>query len=123
MILHHIALIISSEHNLKFFELFGFVETFRKKRDNDTIVLMKGHGIELEIFIDSRHNIIFNKEQLGIRHFALQINGKLEEEITRIAEQDSGEIEISSIMYDWNGVRFCLVKNHDGVEIELREKN
>ena len=45
MILHHIAIIVSSEKSLVFYKLLGFNEVFRKVRKTDTVVLMEGNGI------------------------------------------------------------------------------
>lgn len=43
-------------------------------RVNDTIVLMDGYGIQLELFIDSRHPKTLEIEPLGVRHLALKVD-------------------------------------------------
>ncbi len=117
MILHHIAIIVSSEKSLDFYRCLGFEETFRKEREYDKVVLMDGYGIQLELFIDSRH-VKPVLEPLGLRHFALKVNGRLEDEIERLREQGT---EADSIREDWRGTRYCFIKDQDGTVIELRE--
>lgn len=115
--LHHIALIVSCERSLDFYRLLGFTETFRKKRKYDTAVLLDGHGLELEVFIDPSHPSHPETEPIGLRHFALRVDG-LEEEIERLKSEG---IEVGPVMEDWTGVRFCFIKDFDGLTIELHE--
>lgn len=117
--IHHIAIIISSESNLELYRLLGFSEKFRKKRLYDEVVLMEGHGIELEIFIDPRH-LRSEVEQIGIRHFALKVD-RLEDEIKRLKSECTTQIEIDDIMTDWHGERFVFVRDSDGIVLELHE--
>ena len=118
---HHVAMIVSGEESVKFYESLGFNEAFRKERDYDTIVLMKGNGIELELFVDPRHpKRAEDPENLGLRHVAYTIEGSLEECISDLKEK--GIIDFGSIMTDWVGKRFCFIKDPDGVPVELREK-
>lgn len=114
---HHIAIIVSSENSLEFYRLLGFTETFRKKRKYDTAVLMDGYGMQLEIFIDPSHPGRGDQEPIGLRHFALRVDS-LEAEIKRMKEAG---IEIGPVMSDWTGVRFCFVKDYDGLLVELHE--
>lgn len=120
---HHIAIIVSSERSLKFYRLLGFTESFRKKRKYDTAVLMDGYGMQLEIFIDPNHpaHISGSDEPIGLRHFALHVSGTLEDEIERLKAESTEVIEVGPIMNDWTGVRFCFVKDYDGLSIELHE--
>ncbi len=115
--LHHIAIIVSSEESLAFYRLLGFTETFRKIRKYDTAVLMDGYGMQLEIFIDPSHAPHPEQEPIGLRHFALKVE-KLEDEIERLK---GAGIEIGPVMEDWTGVRFCFVKDFDGLLVELHE--
>ena len=115
--LHHIAIIVSSEKSLEFYKLLGFQETFRKKRKYDTAVLMEGHGLQLELFIDPSHPGRGDQEPIGLRHFALRVK-KLEDEIERLK---GAGVEIGPVMSDWTGVRFCFVKDYDGLLVELHE--
>ena len=95
----------------------GFQETFRKKRKHDTAVLMDGYGLQLEVFIDPSHPKRGEQEPIGLRHFALRVDS-LEAEIERLK---AGDIEVGPIMEDWTGVRFCFVKDYDGLLVELHE--
>ena len=120
---HHVALIVSSEHSLDFYRLLGFQESFRKERKYDTAVLMYGHGMGLEIFVDGRHERA-DVEPIGLRHFAFSVSGTLEEEMERLKDvfSSAGEtIEFGPIMNDWTGVKFCFTRDFDGLAIELRE--
>ena len=45
MTLDHIALIVSREENLSFYEQLGFKETKRIERSYDTVVFMENDGI------------------------------------------------------------------------------
>ncbi len=122
MILHHIAIIVSSEKSLVLYKLLGFNEVFRKVRKTDTVVLMEGNGIQLEVFIDPNHPDPTEPEPYGIRHFALQTEETLEKEIERIRNESTETINVSPIMEDWTGVRFCFINDPDGTKVELREK-
>lgn len=115
--LHHIAIIVSSERSLDFYRLLGFQETFRKKRKYDTAVLLDGHGMQLEVFIDSSHPSHPETEPIGLRHFALHVDS-LVDEIERLGKAG---VEIGPVMEDWTGVRFCFVKDFDGLLVELHE--
>ena len=117
---HHLAMIVSSEESVKFYEFLGFCESFRKVREHDTIVLMKGCGIELELFIDPRHpERANNPENLGLRHIAFTIDVSMEDCIDSLKEK--GITDIGQIMIDWIGKRFCFVKDPDGTPVEIRE--
>lgn len=118
--LHHIAIIVSSERSLEFYKLLGFTESFRKKRKYDTAVLLDGYGIQLEIFIDPSHAPHPEQEPIGLRHFGLRVDS-LEAEIARLKSESQEVIEVGPIMNDWTGVRFCFVKDYDGLSIELHE--
>lgn len=121
--IHHVALIVSSERCLEFYKLLGFKETFRKQRLYDTVVLMYGYGMQLEVFVDSKHPSKYEHETetTGLRHFALQVDGKLEDEIERLRAVSSEDLSFGSIMEDWTGVRFVFLKDPDGAVIELHE--
>lgn len=118
--LHHIAIIVSSERSLEFYKLLGFTESFRKKRKYDTAVLLDGYGIQLEIFIDPSHAPHPEQEPIGLRRFGLRVDS-LEAEIARLKSESQEVIEVGPIMNDWTGVRFCFVKDYDGLSIELHE--
>lgn len=117
---HHIALIISKEEYLDFYKLLGFTEVFRKTRTYDTVVLMDGYGMELEIFIDGSHPSRGDQEPIGLRHFALKVD-KIEPEIERLRKASSEVLDFGPIMNDWRGERFVFMKDPDGTVVELHE--
>lgn len=49
------AIISSSVASVSFYKKMGFAEIYRNKREYDTVVLLEGYGIRLEIFVDPRH--------------------------------------------------------------------
>lgn len=110
--LDHIALIVSSEESLRFYEKFGFRETDRFKRNYDTVVFMKSGDITLEIFIDSKHpERVDAPEAKGLRHIAFAVE--------KIEDLD---METEEIRIDWFGRKFTFVKDPDGQPIEIKEK-
>ena len=111
--IHHFALIASSEKSVEFYLKLGFKPVFRKVRNYDTVVLLEGNGIELEIFIDLNHPARAAKpENLGLRHFALRVDS---------CEQISKEFDCGPIMKDWIGVNFCFTADPDGLPVEFHE--
>ena len=112
--IHHVAMIVSSEESVSFYSRLGFQVTFRKTRQYDTVVLMEGYGIQLELFIDPNHPPKPNPEPLGLRHLALKVDN-IENTLETL------KLESDSIMNDWLGKRFCYVQGPDGQLIELHE--
>lgn len=111
--LDHIALIVSKEENLSFYEKLGFKENKRIKRSYDTVVFMENGALNLEVFIDPDHpRRNFNPESLGLRHIALSISNL--DEVIR-------EVTCEEIRTDWFGRRFTFTKDPDGQPIELKE--
>lgn len=114
MELDHIALIVSKEENLSFYEKLGFIEKNRIERGYDTVVFMECDGLLLEVFIDPNHPArVTNPEARGLRHFCLVVESL--EEVMSI-------VECEEIRTDWFGRRFTFVKDPDGQPIELKEK-
>ena len=112
--LDHIALIVSSEESLRFYEKFGFKETKRIERTYDTVVFMKCGQVVLEIFIDSNHPERMNgPEAKGLRHLAFSVESL--EEIMKM-------VECEEIRTDWFGRKFTFCRDYDGQPIELKEK-
>lgn len=110
--LNHIALIVSSEEGLRFYEKLGFREYKRFERSYDTVVFMKCGNIILEIFVDPNHpERVNNPEAKGLRHMAFTVD--------KIEDLD---IEMEEIRTDWFGQRFTFVKDPDGLPIEIKEK-
>ena len=115
MILDHIALIVSSEESLRFYEKLGFRETQRVERSYDTVVFMECGDIVLEIFIDPNHpERVSGSEALGLRHLAFVVDS-LEE----VMSLDG--VKCEEIRTDWFGRRFTFTKDPDGQPIELKE--
>ncbi len=114
MILDHIALIVSPEECLRFYEKLGFKETNRFERSYDTVVFMENSGIVLEVFIDPNHpERMSGPEAKGLRHIAFTVESL--EEIMKI-------VECEKIRTDWFGRKFTFTKDTDGQSIELKEK-
>lgn len=114
MILDHIALIVSSEESLRFYEKLGFKETQRFVRSYDTVVFMGCDGVILEVFIDPNHpERITSPEAKGLRHIAFTVGGL--EEVMKI-------VRCEEIRTDWFGRRFTFCRDYDGQPIELKEK-
>ena len=112
---HHFAIIASSEKSIEFYKQLGFRETFRKERAYDTVVLLSGYDIQLEMFIDPNHPPRATKpENLGLRHLALHVDN---------IERTAGEfnIQIDNTMNDWTGIRFAYIYDPDGLPVELHE--
>ena len=113
--LDHIALIVSKEENLTFYEKLGFKEKNRIERGYDTVVFMECDGLLLEVFIDPNHPARANgPEALGLRHIAFVVESL--EELMR-------DVECEEIRTDWFGRRFTFCRDYDGQPIELKEKN
>lgn len=110
--LDHIALIISSEENLRFYERFGFKEAQRFERNYDVVVFMKCNSIVLEIFIDPNHPERNSEiETKGLRHIAFEVDSI-----------DDLNLEIERDGTDWFGGKYAFIKDTDGQIIELKEK-
>ena len=112
---HHFAIIASSEESVRFYTKLGFRETYRRERKYDTVVLLDGYGMQIEMFVDPNHPERATKpENMGLRHLALKVE-KIED---TVAEHG---FEIGPIMNDWVGVRFAFMADPDGLPIELHE--
>lgn len=115
MELDHIALIVSKEENLSFYEKLGFKEKNRIERGYDTVVFMECNGLLLEVFIDPNHPArVSGPEAMGLRHIAFVVES---------LEEVMWDVECEEIRTDWFGRRFTFTKDLDGQPIELKEKN
>jgi len=113
--IHHFAIIASSEASVDFYKKLGFCETYRRERKYDTVVLLDGYGMQIEMFVDPNHpERATNPENMGLRHLALKVE-KIEETVAELG------LEIGPIMSDWFGVRFAFTADPDGLPIELHE--
>lgn len=113
---HHIALIVSSENSVNFYQKLGFKETFRKQREYDTVVLLKDStGLVLVLFVDDRHSKCQeDTEPLGLRYLSFKVESI--EDATNTLGVDIKEINI-----DWFNKRYCTIFDPDGLPIELHE--
>ena len=111
---HHFSLIASSEASIAFYEKLGFKEYKRVERKFDTVVLLNGHGIGLEIYIDPSHPPRERPEPLGPRHLSLRVDN-----VERTVEELG--LEAGPIMTDWVDVRFCFIADPDGWPVQLHE--
>lgn len=113
--IHHFAIIAGSEDSVGFYKNLGFREIYRRERKSDTVVLLDGYGLQIEVFIDPKHpKRATNPENMGLRHLALKVDN-----IERIAE--TLNLEIGPIMNDWIGERMAFIADPDGLPIELHE--
>lgn len=113
MVLNHIAIIVSSEDSLGFYEKLGFQEYKRFVRTRDIVVLMKSGDVELEIFVDPNHpERVTGPEAKGLRHIAFSVENL--EEMLQV-------LDCEEVRTDWFGKRFTFCKDPDGLPIELKE--
>lgn len=120
---HHIAIICSErEAALRFYrDTLGFevtTDVMRPER-KDEILMLEGHGITLELFIDPTHPPrVTRPEAMGLRHLALRVDN-VEEECGRLR---AAGYEPEPIRKDsFNGRSMTFVKDPDGLPIELHE--
>lgn len=112
--LDHIALIVSSEKSIRFYENLGFKEIERIQRTYDAVVFMECGQITLEIFIDPNHpERITNPETKGLRHIAFTVDN---------LEETMKAVECEKVKTDWFGRKFTFTKDPDGQPIELIER-
>ena len=112
---HHIALIVSSNASIMFYEKMGFQEVSRTNRGYDVLVYLEGYGILLEIYVDAKHPPRADRpEALGLRHLAFEVDN-LEEMLKE------WNIEVVPIR-ECNGEKYTFVRDPDGLPSELREK-
>lgn len=104
--IHHFSIIASTEASVEFYKKLDFHEIKRIKRNYDTVVLMDGFGIGLEIFIDPRHSRP-QEEPIGFRTLSLKI--------------DALDENYGVVMTDWNGERYMNIADLDGNMIQLHE--
>ena len=112
MELDHIALIVSKEENLAFYEQLGFIEEKRIERGYDTVVFLSCGDAVLEVFVDPNHPArVTGPEALGLRHLCFVV-----EDLNKV------NVKCEEVRTDWFGRRFTFTKDPDGQPIELKEK-
>ena len=109
--IHHFSIIASSEASVEFYTKLGFHKNKRINRDYDTVVLMDGYGIGLEVFIDPRHCRSVD-EPLGFRTLSLKVDS---------CENIKRKFDCGPIQKDWVGVNFCFTADPDGLLIQFHE--
>ena len=113
--LHHFDIIVSSEASVQFYERLGFSEFYRKQRDYDTVVLMNGYGIEIELFIDPTHpERDTNPERLGLRNISFKVDN-IEKTFAELG------VQIDKIGMDWIGRKYAFIVDPDGNPVQLHE--
>ena len=110
--IHHFSIIASSEASIAFYSTLGFREYKRIERGYDTIVLMEGYGVGLEVFIDPSHPRSA-VEPLGYRTLSLKVD-----DIEKTLEELGTD---GKVMTDWNGKRYVMITDPDGNDVQLCE--
>ena len=112
--LDYVALIVSSEESIQFYEKLGFKETKRIERLYDTVIFMRCGQVSLKIFVDPKHpERVSEPEAKGLRHVAFSVDS-LNEIIKRV--------KCEEVRTDWFGRKFTFTKDSDGQPIELIEQ-
>ena len=110
--IHHFSIIASSEASIAFYTSLGITEYKRIERGYDTVVLMEGYGVGLEIFIDASH-APSSSEPLGLRYLSLKVDD---------IEKTMKELGVDGkIQTDWNGKRYVMITDPDGNDVQLIE--
>ena len=110
--IHHFSIIASSEASIAFYTSLGFSEYKRIERGYDTVVLMEGYGVGLEVFIDPSHPRS-DVESLGLRYLSLRVDD---------IEKTMKELGVDGkIQTDWNGKRYVIITDPDGNDVQLCE--
>ena len=120
--LHHIAILCSDrEASLRFYETLGFAlyESHPRPERQDEILMMRGHGIMLELFVSKNNPMrVSGPEAYGLRHLALAVDG-LE---TILEDLTDAGYQPEPVRRDtFSGERMTFVKDPDGLPIELHE--
>lgn len=110
--IHHLSLIASSRKTILFYENLGFLVKKEIIRSYDTVVLMEGYGIGLELFIDSSHPRREAPEPLGMRCISFSVDN-----IENAAKEWS--IDPDQIRTDWFGEKYLNIIDPDGNTVQL----
>ncbi len=113
--IHHIALIVSGEDAVAFYEKLGFKKIKIIDRGTDKVILSSNGEICLEFFVDGSHkNNKTGYELLGLRHIAFKV---LDVEAF-LKTYGFTDVEINR---DWNNQKIAFIKDFDGNVIEIHE--
>jgi len=110
--IHHFSIIASSEESITFYTSLGFHEYKRIERSYDTVVLMEGYGVGLEVFVDASHVPSYS-EPLGLRYLSLRVDD-VEKTIQELGAD-------GKVQTDWNGKRYVMITDPDGKDVQLCE--
>jgi glyoxylase I family protein len=120
---HHIALICSEkERALQFYVQglgFEIVRSHVRPEHHDEIVMLQGHGVVLEMFVDATHPPrVTGPEALGLRHLAFLVD---DVEAVAAHMRDCGFAPEPLRTDSFDGRKMTFVKDPDGLPIELHE--
>ena len=120
--LHHIAILCSDrEASLRFYGILGFelYESHVRPERRDEILMLRGHGIVLELFVSAGNpQRVSGPEAYGLRHLALAVDA-LDGVLASLS--DAGYAP-EPVRHDtFTGERMTFVKDPDGLPIELHE--
>lgn len=120
--LHHIAILCADrEMSLRFYQTLGFAlyESHVRPERQDEILMMRGHGIILELFVSKGNpQRVNNPEAYGLRHLALTVDD-LDAVLATLL--DAGYAPEPVRRDTFSGERMTFVKDPDGLPIELHE--
>ena len=77
------------------------------------MVLLRGCGLQLEIFIDPSHPKK-TAENIGLRNFALKVDD-IEETVKELG------LDTVKMETDWIGEKYCFITDLDGLKVQLHE--
>ena len=116
--LDHIAVIVSNEESITFYEALGFNIIKRLHRKYDDVVFLQNGAVILEIFIDANHpERLQNPEAKGLRHIAFVVED-MQSIINKLAKKGFTAEEVRQ---DWFGRNITFIEDPDGQKIELVE--
>ncbi|MCI5745278.1 MAG: hypothetical protein MR270_03250 [Erysipelotrichaceae bacterium] len=113
MLLNHIAIIISSEKGIEFYNSLGFeiISREERKEQHDELIYMSDGITTLEIYKDKTHpKRVSNPEAYGLRHLCFEVNN---------IDEFASKFNVF-VKEDKKG-KFTFVNDPDGLPIEIRE--
>lgn len=113
MLLNHIAIIISSEKGIEFYNSLGFeiISREERKEQHDELIYMSDEITTLEIYKDTTHpKRVSNPEAYGLRHLCFEVNNI-----------DEFASKFNVLVKEDKKGKFTFVNDPDGLPIEIRE--
>jgi len=112
--LNHIAMIVSSEKCITFYEKLGFKVIDFQDRVYDKLYFLESSEMVLEIFVDPTHPQRLDRpEAKGLRHLAFDVDS-IEKTVETL------QVEAEPIR-ESRSQKFTFVRDYDSNPIELRE--